>query len=261
MDYEELYAQLQTLEKDLKDKIAVAQRTLKSMTKNSEQGDLKGLAKDLTQMTSFVSEYDSLTAEYTRLTEEFDGKTYMENGDFARQMIAYCAQESVDVKGEYPVYEMFPNKVKIDSENGDLIVDRKKVSCLRPQHFVKSIKKNQEKLNKASFNAAAFLSELSVAYDAAILAKMKSGKTSTDGQDLFLKDLHPFMVPMQRFRRDYDMQSYAFDLARLYSSDIEQTKDNKGFEFGTSRSTSKLIRILDKDGNEQSLATIRFFDR
>jgi len=175
----------------------------------------------------------------------------------------YCQKFSVDIHGDFPVYEMFPYKVKIDSENQELYVDRKKVVCLRPQHFVKSISQSQDKLNKAAFNVGSFLNELADAYDTALVHKEKSNKAAKSESDILLKDLYTYLVPMQRFRREYDMQSYAFDLSRLYSSDTEslRTRDNRAFEFGTSRKSGKLIRILDRDGHEQFLGTIRFFLR
>ena len=65
---------------------------------------------------------------------------------------------------------------------------------------------------------------------------------------------------MSRFRKDYDQQSFAFDLARLYGSDLEAAKDGRKLQFGPSRNIGRAIRILDKEGNEQYLATIRFFE-
>lgn len=64
---------------------------------------------------------------------------------------------------------------------------------------------------------------------------------------------------MSRHRKYYDQQSFAFDVARLYSSDVEVTKNGRKFQFGPSRNNGKAIRILDKDGKEQFLATIRFY--
>ena len=261
MDYEELYQQMQALEKEIKDKLHFAQKTFRNLTKNSEKGELKSLSKDLTQMNGFINDFESLVDEYTLLTEGFDVKEYMENGDFAAQMTMYCEKLSVDIKGDFPVYEIFPYKVKIDSENQELTVDRKKVQCVRPMYFVDSIKQSQDKLNKASFNVNTFLDELAVAYDTSLKYKQKPGQTRSNEPDLSLKDLYNYLVPMQRFRKEYDMQSYAFDLSRLYNSDIETAKDTRSFEFGSSRYANKLIRILDRDGKEQYISTIRFFTR
>ena len=161
----------------------------------------------------------------------------------------------MDVQGEFPVYEMFPYKVRLDAENQDLYLDRKKVQCMRPGSFVDTVKAGQEKLNKASFNAATFVNELSDAYD---LALLKMGKQV--GYDMYLKSLYKFLAPMSRFRKEYDQQSFAFDLARLYTSGIEETKNGRRFQFGPSRKPEQAIRILDKDGIEQFLSTICFID-
>ena len=169
-------------------------------------------------------------------------------------MLAYCSEKGVDVKGSYPVFEMFPYRVKFDTENQDIYVDRKKVQCMRPQSFVNSVKTGQDKLNKASFNAQTFANELADAYDLALLKLNKPAQA-----DLYLISLYKFLTPMGRFRKDYDQQSFAFDLARLYSSDIRETKDGRSFQFGPSRISSKSIRILDQDGHEQYFATVRFY--
>jgi hypothetical protein len=235
------------------------------LSKNAEKGELKNVYKDLAQAKASISELEALIASYTGLVNGFDAREYMESGEFAQQMMAYCEKLAVDVKGEHPVYEIFPYKVRIDSDNQELYIDRKKSQCLRPKYFVDSIKQSQDKLHKATFNANAFLNELAEAYDLALLKKEDSGKTGQRAKggkreaDVFLKDLYSMVVPMQRFRKEYDAQSYAFDLTRLYHSDINTTKDGRAFEFGTSRNASKLIRIIDKDGKEQFLGTIRFY--
>ena len=262
MDYEELYRQMLVYEKDLKDKLAGALKTYKSLIRDSEKGELKNLSRELALLRAHIGDFENIIAGYAGLIEGFDVKEYMENGDFAMQMTLFCEQMSVDIKGEYPSYEIFPYKVRIESETQELFVDRKKTQSVRPRYFVESIKKSQDKLNKAAFNVTAFLGELADAYDLALLRKEKSekaGKNIKRQYDILLKDLYTILTPMQRFRKDYDMQSYAFDLARLYNSDINETRDGRMFEFGSSRNASKLIRILDKDNREQFLGTIRFY--
>ena len=92
-------------------------------------------------------------------------------------------------------------------------------------------------------------------YDLAVL-KLKKGPEA----DIYLKSLHKFLAPMSRFRKDYDQQSFAFDLARLYADhSVETTKNGRRFQFGPSRDIAKSIRILDENGQEQFLATIRFY--
>lgn len=256
MNYEELYQNLQPGQKAMKDSLAALQKLYKAVCKETESGDLKSLLRDLNSMKESAGQLAIALENLEDAANGFDAKAYFENGDFAEQMLAACEEKGVDVRGEFPVYEMFPYKVKVDAENQDLYLDRKKVQCMRPQSFVDTVKAGQEKLNKASFNAATFVNELSDAYD---LALLKMGKK--DGYDIYLKNLYKYLAPMSRFRKDYDQQSFAFDLARLYISGIEETKNGRGYQFGPSRDQSKSIRILDKEGNEQYLATIKFFDK
>ena len=255
MNYEEMYQNLQPAQKDLKDALALLQRLYKTVCKEAESGDVKSLLKDLNAMKDSAALLAGALGNLEETVSGFDARAYFESGDFTEQLLTACEEKGVDVQGEFPVYEMFPYKVRLDAENQDLYLDRKKVQCMRPQSFVDTVKAGQDKLNKASFNASTFVNELSDAYD---LALLKMGKK--DGYDMYLKNLYKYLAPMSRFRKDYDQQSFAFDLARLYMSDTEETKSGKRYQFGPSRDQSKAIRILDKEGNEQYLATIRFFE-
>lgn len=253
MNYEELYAQLQPAQKKLKDMNAAAQKLYKTAVKDTESGDLRDLKKTLASFSELLENQAALVASMQEMADSFDSRAYLESGDFARQMLALCQEKGVDVTGEYPVYEMFPYRIKFDTENQDIYLDKKKVPSMRPASVVQTVKAGQERLTKASFNAAAFLNELSDAYD---LALLKLGKKS--GYDLYLTTLYKFLVPMSRSRKEYDMQSFAYDLARLYISGEEETKSGRRYQFGPSRNNVKAIRILDAEGREQFLATICF---
>lgn len=255
MNYEELYVSLQEKEKTLKEKLSAMQRLNKNLMKETENGDLKGFAKDISTMIEINLLQASLLQELKETIEAFDAKAYFENGDFAKQMLEYCKESQVDVRGEFPVYEMFPYKVRIDTDNQDIYLDRKKVPCMRPQSFVQTVKAGRDKLMKAGFNAQSFLNELADAYDLAVLKLKKAPEA-----DIYLTSLYKFLAPMSRFRKDYDQQSFSFDIARLYAaSDVELTKNGRRYQFGPSRNNNKALRILDSEGREQFLATIRFF--
>lgn len=254
MNYEELYGALMPLEKRLKDLSAAMQKSVKSIGKNTETGDLKSLAKDLAACQELIGEEGRIRDQIQELLEGFDAKAYFDSGDYAGQLLELCGEKGVDVTGSYPVFEMFPYRVRFDAENQDIYMNRKKVQCMRPASLVQTVKASQERLMKAPFNALTFLNELSDAYDLALLKAKKS-----EGADLYLTSLYKFLAPMSRFRRDYDQQSFAYDLARLYMSDVEETKGGRRYQFGPSRNQAKAIRILDGEGHEQFLATIRFF--
>ncbi len=254
MNYEEFYAVLQPQEKSVKERLSQLQKLFKAVDRETESGDVKSLVRDLGVMAETSEQLVALLKEINDTVSGFDARAYFESGEFAEQMLAICEEKNVDVRGEFPVYEMFPYRVKLDTENQDIYLDRKKVQCMRPQSFVDTVKAGQEKLNKASFNALTFVSELSDAYDLAVMKLNKHPES-----DIYLTSLYKFLAPMSRFRKDYDQQSFAFDLARLYASGIEETKNGRKFQFGPSRNQNKAIRILDKDGQEQYLATIRFY--
>lgn len=254
MNFEELFQKYQVLEKDLKDKMGILSKLSKAIGKEMNEGDLKSFNRDIETMQAVSGEQDRILSEMRQLAAAFDSIEYFNGGEFAEQMLAYCQDFGVDVKGEFPIYEMFPYKVKVDVENQDIYMDRKKLQCMRPQSFVKKVKAGQDKLLRAPFNAQTFANELADAYDLAVL---KQGKQA-DG-DLYLINLYKLLAPMGRFRRDYDQQSYAFDLARLYSAGIKEIKDGRNIQFGPSKIGNKSIRILDLDGHEQFLATIRFY--
>ena len=259
MDYENFYSEAQVLEKAIKDKLTVIQRNFKSIVKNSEKGDLKNLIKDISQMEDTLNEFSESAGNLHQLAESFDAEAYVSSGEFAKQIIRYCERYAVDIKGESPTFEIFPYKIRIDAENQDMYINRKKLQCLRPLSFVTGIKQNLEKYTKAGFNAGTFLNELASAYDLAVIVKKSKEAKPRQDYDLLLRDLYEYLAPTSRSRREYDLQNYAFDLARLHASDIEYTKDERKFEFGSSRVTSKLIRILDRDGREQFMGTIRFY--
>lgn len=259
-DYEELSKQMLPMEKDLREKISALQKQFKSLSKNFAQGDLKSWVRDISAMRSLLQEQETLLASMQEQVDNFEIRAYVENGDFAEQMLAYCDNLGVDVKGDFPSYEMFPFRVRVDVENLDLYLDRKRVQCLRPSAFVQVVKTNRDKLLRASFDPRTFIKELAAAYDLALLKQNQGKSQSASAADIYLKNLYNYLTPMRRFRREYDQQSFAFDLARLYSSDLHNTDDGRQFQFGPSRNINRAIRILDQDGREQYLATIRFFE-
>jgi hypothetical protein len=189
--------------------------------------------------------------------EGFDGQEYMANGDFAAQMLETCIALNVDVQGSFPVYEMFPCKVTINPETQDVTVDRKRLQCLRPLKLVTDIKAVRDKLSKAPFNAQAFAKELAGAYDLELLRTAK-GKPYAPDKPCYLMDLYAILTPMRRYRKDYDRQSYAFDLARLFALGDKTMEDGRSFRFDTTRDNKRAIRILDQHGDEQYITTIRF---
>ena len=254
MDYESLYKEYQYIEKNLKDQIKGLAKLQKSIAKGMESGELAKSRSDLAQLQS-VNETTSESIDGLKgVLLGFDSREYIESGLFASQLLEQCREAGIDVIREFPVYEMFPYRVRISVEEEAVYLDRKKYALLRPKSLVALIKRSQEKLYKASFNAASFANELAAAYDLAELANPKKA-----GGDVYLTTLYKFLVPMARSRKEYDQQSYAFDIARLFDSEEVELKGGRRYQFGPSRNNNKALRILDREGREHYLATIRFF--
>ena len=187
----------------------------------------------------------------------FDTKAYFMDGDFTRQLLDACADKGIDVKGEKGVYEMFPYKVRISSDEehaGEVYIDRKKAASCRPAYVAKLIQEGQAKLYAAPFKAASFMSELADAYETTCL---RSG--ARIGSTQALNKIYKSMAPMARARKDYDMQAFAFDLARLYEEgpDAWVTKNGTQYAFGTSRDGASGIRVLSRAGVESFISTLR----
>ncbi len=256
MNYEDLYQSLLPDEKTVKDSIASLQKLYKTIVRETESGDVKGLSKDLGALAQTAAMLSASIGNLSHSVEGFDARTYFESGDFASQMLDICREMELDIQGEFPVYEMFPYRVRLDVENQDVYLDKKRVPCMRPISFVNTVKAGQEKLKKARFNAEGFAMELQDTYDLAI---QKMGKKA--GYDMYLTSLYKYLTPMSRFRKDYDLQSFSYDIARLYAefmNGMTQTRSGRAFDFGPSHNNKKAIRILDANGREQFLATIRF---
>ncbi len=259
MNYEELYQSMSPLEKKAGDRLAAAQRQFKSLRKNSAAGDLKSFAKDMQALEESIAEQTALLAELKSKTEAFDTRAYMEGGDFAEQLEYELKRLDLDVKGGFPSYEVFPYKIRVDAENQDVYVDRKKLQCVRPSGLAQSVKADRDKLYRGGFNAGDFINELSTAYDYAVAVKNRGKINAPADAGMYLRDLYDYLAPMRRFRRDYDMQAYAFDLSRLLASGVTETKDGRRIDYGTVRNARKMIRVLDVNGNEEFLTSVRFY--
>lgn len=254
MDYDTLYGEYLKLEKELKEKLKSLTKLQKSIAKQMESGDVLRSVSDTTQLSQVSKEVESIVSDMHELLEGFDAKQYLESGLFTEQLLSESAKKGVDVIGAFPLFEMFPYTVRIDGENQEVYIDRKKASCLRPSALVSTIKSGQEKLYKASFNAEQFANELAAAYDLALLKLQKPM-----GTDIYLTTLYKYLVPMSRSRKEYDQQSFAFDIARLFDNELVEIKGGRSYQFGPSRNSNKALRILDRNGGEHFLATIRFF--
>ena len=244
MNYEDLIASVQGSIKKLTDSSASASRQIKSAAKQLDAGEVKALRATLADYLRALETQKEVCDAMLATVSEFDVKEYFASGAYAEQMLEYCRQYRMDVVDEAPTYQMFPSKVTLNAE--DVTLDRKKVTTARPKVLVEKIRANQIKLRKAAFNEKSFAKDLAAAYDLVLLKNPKKKK----GADIPLKTIYNNMVPLARSRKEYDYQSFAFDIARLKESHYTVLEDGRMLDFGSSREAGDPVRYLDENGTE-----------
>ncbi|MEE3487295.1 MAG: hypothetical protein VZT48_04235 [Bulleidia sp.] len=256
MDYESFYEAVQPEEKNFKDKTAALTKASKAMIKALESGDYKTLKKTADTLNNTINDLQAAADAINAEIAGFDLHAYLQGSDFMDQVLAECRKQGIDVvQKETGKYEMFPYIVSTDAVNDNAVIDRKAVPTVRPSVFVDTVRTRQEKLNAMNFKAESFINELAAAYDSFI---KKSGK-SKDGY-LGQNSVYKEMVPMARLRKEYDVQAFAYDIARLYPiRETTYTKDGRRVDFGPSKNIGSAIRILDENGTERYLGEIRFY--
>lgn len=257
MNYETFYAQLQPSEKALKDSAGAVAKLQKAISKNTQTGNLAEAKKALGALTEAVEQLHACADTLSEQVNSLDTQAYFTSGDFTRQLLEACADRHIDVRGEKGVYEMFPFRVRIlgDGEHAaEVYVNRKKLPSFRPGYVADQIAASQARLYAAPFKEAVFMNELADAYETACL---KSG--ARIGSTQALNKIYRYMVPTARARKDYDLQAFAFDLARLYEAGTEAWVSKAGvrYAFGTSRDGATGIRVLSRSGVESYINTLR----
>ena len=261
MRYEEFLESFLASDKSLKETIKKVSGLEGKMQKDSIKGDIKSLLKNLDALKNAVSSLEEALTGVEESVSNFDYRSYFTSGEFTEDMLLGLKERKMDTVGEYPVFEVFPTRIRIDGENQEVILGKKKVPTMRPKILVDSAADLVDKLESALFNTQAFAQDLENAYLICVLQE-KAKNTGKVNDHLFyvpLLSCYKVMVPLSRSRKEYDEMAFAFDLARLYN-EIKKgdfvTKSGHTCLFGTGR--GKSVRILDDTGMEQLISTICF---
>jgi hypothetical protein len=254
-NYEVFREGLKGAVKDVKDSAGATVSAQKKIQKNLEQGNMTEVRKQLAALKDAAALLSSQAETLEEKLNEFDVQDYFVSGDFTRQLLEACEKKNIDVKGEKGVYEMFPYKIRIvgdENRQGEVWMDRKKVQSCRPEYVAETVKAGQEKLFAANFNPTAFITELGEAYEITCLrAGARIGSTQA------LTKIYKNLALMARARKEYDLQTFAFDLSRAYEKGPEAwvSKTGARFKFGTSHDGSG-IRVLSSTGVESYISTL-----
>ncbi len=261
MVYEVFLEEFKALEKTMKDTLSKLTGLEKKLSKDIENGDIKAAEKDSAALEAMTETYLAAKKEVVDKLSSFDYREYFQSGTFTEEMLSALKSKGLDVVGDYPNYEVFPTKIKLDAETQEVVLGKKKISSMRPECVAGATKALVEKLESANFNSLTFAQDLENAYILLIAKENEKAGTRkfTFGSYLTLLDIYKLMVPLSRSRKDYDETAFAFDIARLYIENEKGgfvTKSGRKVAFSTGR--GKGIRILDEGGNEQIFSTISF---
>ena len=260
MNYEEFYSEMVPLEKDLLESVKEVTKHNKSIDKSMKNGNMADMKKAIDALEEAVERMKERVQAASDSISGFDVSDYFISGDFAEQMVDACEEKGIDVKGGKGVYEMFPYKVRVQSDEdhyGEVYLNRKKITSSRPSFVADTISEGISKLYKAKFNEVSFMNELAEAYDTTLLKS-----NARPGSNQMLTKVYKSLVPMARAKKDYDMLAFSFDLARLYElgPDAWVTKSGRQFTFGTSRDGQSGIRVISSSGVESYITTLKAFD-
>jgi hypothetical protein len=259
MDYEEFLSQYSQHAGKAKDLAVNFSKALKRVNDSVDKGDVKTGAKSADALVEAAGALSQAARELTEALNGFDYQGYMQSGELEKQFAAYCEEAGLDIKGGNNSYEIFPYRLHFDQNNCEVFVNRRKAFCLRPKRLASDMKAKRAKLFTSAFNTAQFAAELAYAYDMAVMNYNSGRPKPINEPDRHLSELYDYIAPMSRYRRDYDRNSYAFDLARLYEAEQGKLKDGRSWEFGTTRDIRRSIRITDSNNNEHYLGAIRFY--
>ena len=250
MNYAEIYEKLTPVLDPVKKAAAFAASGSKKMISGAEAGNWTELGKVLAGMEANVAAQQEALAALREVYDSFDVPAYFISGDFEKQMVEACEKKGVDVRMlDAGNYEMFPYSLKISADRQEITLNRKKVNTVSPAWLAQYVHDGQEKLNKASFNVESFAKELADAYETAVAVAGQKPGTAMN-----LNTVYKYLAPTARARKEYDMLSYAYDIARLYNAHFSQMKDGRFLILGPGR--GKAIRFLDANGNEQQYVTL-----
>ena len=262
MDYKELLKLVEDTKKEMSTLVSESKKEYTAVDRGLAAGDLRAVDKKIGELEQTLkAECETLSALKEKIAS-FDRAEYITSGTFKAQIVEECAAQKLDVKdGEGQVLEIFPNKLSINTDTQEITVDKKRSYCLNPAVIVSDIKKTQDKMSSAQFNEERFLKELSLAYEQCInLEAARKGKKPVR-QYVSLANIYKMLAPTARAKKDYDMQSYAYDLSRIFNIGTVITKDGYKLEWNTNRDMEKnAIRILDRNGNEFYLKSIEFVE-
>ncbi|MCL5057321.1 MAG: hypothetical protein M1130_04850 [Actinobacteria bacterium] len=250
----ELYDSLKGFEDTHKNLTAALRR----LRQGAGEGNPELMQQALARYSDLMEKQGGFTGDLLKTVPAFEVRTYLLE-EFHPAFMAALEEEGLAVEADYPVYEVFPVKIRVLPDRGAVQVDDKIVRCLRPKMLVQYLKRIIKKLNAGSFDGKKFLLSLSRAYDLLLYKFMVDKEIRLNEQEVLLKDVYNVLTPLPQHRQEYSLQRFAFDLHRLLRDDCTLTPDGRQLWLGNVRNRSKAVVVPDAQGRPQRYGVIKFY--
>jgi len=221
------------------------------------EGDIEQ-AERILERLKVISEKQQNTA--TGLREKllaYDVTAYLRE-DFHESFVTACQEEDLPITGNFPMYEVFPFRVRIYPERQLIEVDSRQLHLLRPRALCDYLKHARNQLYRERFNAVSFLDALARAYDNILALRHVSYGSVQKDLDVPLLELYQHLTPLPAQRRAYSRNMFAFDLHRLFVADAFTASDGRKLVLGAVKNQRHALLVYDNHGRHWFFGSARF---
>lgn len=240
--------------------LSETQRQLRTLAKRLDDGLTAGnkeqILTALGKLEEVLERYRAVVGELARAIPALDVEAYLRE-EFHQDFVRACAELDLRLKGDYPEYEVFPLKIRVQPERQAVLVQERVCRGVRARAVAGEVQAQLRKLHASAFNPAQFLTGLARAYDllAARQAAEKGARAASP--DLSLVQVYETLTLLPQNRRHYSKQLFAFDLHRLLKSGQLTTADGRRLWLGSAH--RRVITVMDEEGREQRFGVIKFY--
>jgi hypothetical protein len=231
---------------------------LRRLKQGAGEGNLELMQQALARYSELMDKQGVFTADLQKTVPAFEIKSYLQE-DFHQAFMAALEEEGLAVEADYPVYEVFPFRVRVLPDREAVQVDDKTLRCLRPRMLAQYLKKMIKKINTGSFDGKRFLMSLARAYDLLLCKFMAEKDIHLNEQEVLLKDVYQVLTPLHQHRQLYSLHWFAFDLHRLLRDGCTTAPDGRRLWLGNVRNRSKAVVVPDAQGRPQRYGVIKFY--
>jgi len=230
--------------------------SFKKVLDAAKHGNLKEIEKYLRAAEEGV---EGLRQKFAAAREswDIDAATYLSDGFFAKEVRQAAAKAGIKVYELDDRLYCYPSLIRLLPDDRTVLIDKHKVTHLRPSVLVEHLKQQQGK--PVRFKPESFLKSLKSAYDIAVSA----GKKKRGGADTVapLAEVYRILTLLPGQSKEYSKQEFARDLYLLDQEMASHGNNGPTLGLHTARGgepESKIFAIVSKNGELRRYYGISF---